>query len=204
MLTGVRPETYDKLQLNAGILLKDLDYASATDSASLATLIATAKSSGTGILGATRGGGTFTLTPTMRFIEADGVRNKFKGGTVCDGWDVKLSATLLEITGDNLKAAIPGASAVTSGNKTTITIARGFGDDAYIDNIIWVGDTSAGLMLIDLKNALNTKGFSLTFADKGEGTIPVEFEAHCDSVSSENLPVTIILLTKAAVQNGGT
>ena len=61
--TGLRPETFKRLQLNAGILLKDFAYSSATDAAALATLIKTAKETGTALLGATRGGGTFTCTP---------------------------------------------------------------------------------------------------------------------------------------------
>ena len=64
--TGLRPETFKRLQLNAGILLKDFAYSSATDAAALATLIKTAKESGTALLGATRGGGTFTCTPRDR------------------------------------------------------------------------------------------------------------------------------------------
>jgi hypothetical protein len=34
------------------------------------------------------------------------------------------------------------------------------------------------MMYIELQNALNTVGMTMTFADKGEGTIDVEFRGH--------------------------
>ncbi len=196
--TGLRPESFKKIQLNAGILLKDFDYSTATDAATLAALIKAAKEAGTGLLGATRGGGTFTCTPETREIEADGKRNAFVGSTIIDGWTIKLSATLLEISPENLKTALPGAATVTAGKKTTLTLSNNVADSDYIKNLIWIGDIGEGYLLIDLQNALNTTGITLTFTDKGEGTLPVEFTAHAAELNDDTMPFTIVHFDPAA------
>ena len=71
--SALRADTFDKLQLNAGILLKDLNYASVTDATALKTAIANIISGGSSpigtLIGATRGGGSFTVTREMRTPE---------------------------------------------------------------------------------------------------------------------------------------
>lgn len=198
--TGLTANSFKRLQLNAGILLKDFDYSSATDAATLAELIKTAKSTGTALLGATRGGGTFTCTPETREIEADGKRNAFVGSTIFDGWEIKLSTTLLEITPGNLAMALPGADVTdaSGGKKHTLTLSNDVDSDDYIDNLIWIGDTSEGYMLIDLQNALNTSGVTMTYTDKGEGTLPVEFVAHSATLNDDTMPFTIVHFDAAA------
>ena len=161
----------------AGIFLKDFDYASITDSGALKTAIATAISGDTGLLGATRGGGTFTVTREMRTPEIDGMRYQFKGGNFVDSVDAYLSTTLVEVTPENITNLLAGTK-TTSGKKTTIKMETAIESSDYLDNICWVGDLSDGrLVLICLKNAINTADFTLTFTDKGEGTLAVEFHA---------------------------
>lgn len=179
----LRNETFDNLQLNAGIFLKDFTYAEVADAAALKTAIASAITAGTKLLGATRGGGTFTVTREMRTPEIDGMRYNFKGGNFVDSVDAYLSTTVVEVTAQNF-ATLLGGSATTSGKKTTVKMQTAIGDDDYLTNICWVGDLSDGrLVLICLKNALNTADFSLTFTDKGEGTLAVEFHACQDEVN---------------------
>lgn len=198
--TGLRPETYNRLLLNAGILMKNFAYSTATDAASLSTLIKTAKESGTSLLGATRGGGTFACTPETREIEADGKRNAFVGSTIFDGWTIKLNTTLLEITPGNLAMALPGASVSddTGGKVHTLTLTNDVDSDDYINNLVWIGDTSEGYMLIDLENALNTSGVTITYTDKGEGTLPVEFVAHAATLNDDAMPFKIVHFDKAS------
>ena len=74
--------------------------------------------------------------------------------------------------------------ATTSGKKTTGTMRTAIDPDKdYISHLQWVGDLADGrLALIELDNALNTSDFSLTFTDKGEGTMAAESHAHQDDV----------------------
>ena len=126
---------------------------------------------------------SFECTPEMRQIEVDGKRYEFIGSEVIDSWTVQLSATLKEVTPANLKMAFAtGEITTVSTNKTKIKVRTDLKEGDYIKNLIWVGSTSKGALLIDLKNALNTTGVTLTFEDKNESNIPVTFAAHQDSV----------------------
>lgn len=185
MTSPIRTEAFQKLQLNAGIFLTGLDYSSITDEAALKTAIAAAVTAGTTILGVTRGGGSFTVTRELRTPEVDGMRYPFKGSDFVDSVDAYLSGTLLEATPDNFKRILGSATKTTSGKKTTITMHTAIDPDTdYIDTLCWVGDLADGQMiLIELDNAINTSDFSLTFTDKGEGTMTFEFHARQEDVA---------------------
>jgi hypothetical protein len=203
-VTAVRPQTFERLQLDAGAFVKNFDVSTYTEYDALEEALFAAIKDGTKTLGATRGGGTFTATPTIRNREADGKRYEFKGSTVIDFWDIKLTTTLMEITPDNFTLALGTAEktedkSFTTGKKTTIKLRTNIEDSDYIQNLVWFGNTSKGLVAIALDNALNNTGVTLTFSDKGEGTIPVEFHAYQDTVeNNEYAPCTIYYFDKAA------
>lgn len=200
LTSPIRSETFQKLQLNAGIFLKNLDYSSITDSDALKTAIAAAITAGTTLLGATRGGGSFTVTREIRTPEVDGMRYGFVGADFVDSVDAKLSTTLVEVTPDNIVATLGSATATTSGKKTTINMHTAIQDSDYISSLTWVGDLSDGrLVAIKLKNALNTADFTLTFTDKGEGTLAAEFHARQSNVNDyDNAPFEVVFFDKAA------
>ena len=201
MTTGLRASTFENLQLNAGMFLANFDYSTATDAATLGALLKTEreKTSGSALIGATRGGGTFVCTPNTRSIEADGKREEWKGSSVNDGWTIKLTTTLLEINATNLKRSFGTADVTDTEKKHTIKIRTDIKDADYIDSLVWVGDTSKGYVLIAIKNAMNTAGATLTWTDKGEGTIPVEFTAHQDGLETDGYaPCEVIFFDPAA------
>lgn len=198
LTSPIRTETFQKLQLNAGIFLKNLDYSSVTDAAALKTAITTAVTAGTTILGATRGGGTFTVTRELRTPDVDGMRYPFIGSDFVDSVDAYLSTTLIEVTPANLALTLGTATTTTSGKKTTIKMHTAIQDSDYVQTLTWVGDLADGqLVAITLKNALNTADFSLTFTDKGEGTIAAEFHARQASVAAyDEAPFEIVYFDK--------
>jgi hypothetical protein len=201
MTTGLRASTFENLQLNAGMFLANFDYSTATDAATLGALLKTEreKTSGSALIGATRGGGTFVCTPNTRSIEADGKREEWKGSSVNDGWTIKLTTTLLEINATNLKRSFGTADVTDTEKKHTIKIRTDIKAADYIERLVWVGDTSKGYVLIAIKNALNTAGATLTWTDKGEGTIPVEFTAHQDGLETDGYaPCEVIFFDPAA------
>lgn len=178
LTSPIRSETFENLQLNAGIFIKNFDYSEIDDATELKTAVATAITAGTNILGATRGGGTFTATREIRTPEVDGMRYGFIGSDFVDSADAYLSTTLVEVTPDSIKACLGNATTSTSGKKTTIKMHTAIEDTDYLTNLCWIGDIADGrLVLICLKNALNTADFTLTFTDKGEGTLAAEFHA---------------------------
>lgn len=206
---GLRSETFDNLQLNAGIFIKNLAYSGTgapTDATSLKTLITGIKngtvSNKGDILGATRGGGTFTVTREMRTPEIDGIRYNFKGGNFVDSVDAYLSTTLVEVTEANIcdLLAAKKDSSASSTNVNVYKMGTAIDDDAYLDNLCWIGDLADGrFVMIVLKNAINTADFTLTVADKNEGTLAVEFHATQDEVDDyDYAPFEIVYFEKAS------
>ena len=196
LTSPIRSEAFENLQLNAGIMLYNFNYDSYTDAASLKAAIASAVSENTNILGVTRGGGSFTVTRELRQPEVDGMRYNFVGGNFVDSADANLSTTLLEVTPANIKMLLGTGQSTTSGKKTTIRMKTAIDPESYLTNVVWVGDISdGGYVLIALKNALNTADFSLTYTDKGEGTLAAEFHAHqADVLDYDYAPFEIIYL----------
>lgn len=185
--TPLRSATFENLQLNAGAFFKNANYSSIANAGALKTAIAAALTGASGalgtLLGATRGGGSFTVTREMRQPDLDGRRYGFKGDTFVDSVDAQLSTTLVEITPDNLVAALGSATVTGTAPKQTIKLGTAIDTDDYLTNICWVGDLADGrYVLICLNNALNQADLSLTFADKNEGTLPVEFHAKQSNV----------------------
>lgn len=177
---ALRNATFDNLQLNAGLFLKDFDYSDIADAKALKAALTAAITAGEKILGATRGGGTFTVTRDMRTPDIDGIRYNFKGGNFVDSMDAYLATTVVEVTPENF-AGLLGGTATKDGKKTTVKMQTAIDDEDYLENLCWIGDLSDGrLVLICLYNALNTADFTFTFADKNEGTLAVEFHA-CQS-----------------------
>lgn len=183
MVTPCRTETFQNLQLNAGAFLIGFDYSTYNDATALRTALSTALQDSTKLLGATRGGGTFVVTSEIREPDVDGKRYRFKGGAFVDSVDAQLTGTLVEIRPEIFAKVLATGESTTSGKVTTVKMHTAIQNTDYINSLVWVGDMSdGGLVLIALKNALNNNGMTLTFTDKGEGTIPFEFHAYQDSV----------------------
>ena len=198
MITGLRPATFENLQLNAGCFVAGMDMSTYETSTELAAALVEAMDDPEKWLGATRGGGTFQCTPTMRSIEIDGKRAEYVGSVLNDGWTVKLTTTLLEATPENFKRALISADVTTNGSRTTIQARNSIKTEDYIPHLAWVGDTAQGLIAIELDSALNLSGASFTFTDKGEGTLPVEFQAHYATMQNQETAPFRIHVFKAA------
>lgn len=204
--TPLREATFQNLQLNAGIFIANADYSSIANASTLKTAItnliagtSSAFGSSAKLLGATRGGGSFTVTREIRVPEVDGRRYGFKGDSFVDSVEAQLSTTLIEITKDTFLTALAGSAVTGNSPKQTIKLSTAIGTSDYLTNVCWIGDLSDGkLLLICLQNALNTADLTLTFTDKGEGTLPVEFHAKQSSVNDyDNAPFEIVYFTPA-------
>lgn len=187
IISGLTAKTFKNLQLNEGAFLLGFDLSTYTDAATLATAVAAALTAGTDVLGATIGGGSFSAEPSIREIEVDGMRYPFVGSTVNDMWTIKLSGTAKEVNADNFARFLMTCDKDTSkANVTKLTVRTEIKTSDYIDKLTWIGSTSEGLCAIELENVLNISGATLTFQDKGEGSIPFEFQAHCADLDSQD------------------
>lgn len=200
-LSALREATFDNLQLNVGIFVKNFkDTADAcADAAALLTAIETAITTGTDLLGVTNGGGQFSVSREMRNPQIDGLRYRFKGGTFVDSADPQLSTTLAETTPENFAVAL-GGTATTTGKKTVVKMPTALSDSSYLDDLCWAGELADGRMvMICLYNALNTADFTFTFKDKGEGNFGVEFHGCQDEVADyDEAPFEVVFFGKAS------
>lgn len=186
----MRPDTFKNLELNAGVFFQGFDWSNIKTGQEMKEAIKAFIAADKGVLGATRGGGTFECTPDIRNIEADGKRYEFIGSTVNDGWTVQLSTTLIEVTPENFALALMCAEIENPEDKPDVTIVKvrtAIDESDYKPNICWIGDLSSGAyILIELDNAMNTEGANFTFTDKGEGTLPVTFVAHQGDLENQD------------------
>ena len=137
------------------------------------------------VLGPTRGGAEFTVTPSIRDIEFDGRKGKTKGMQVKDGEDVSLKISTLCCSLDYLKLAIPGATV----NPSTNTLTPGnFGvvqSSAYLTNVAVVTKMLDGTYtILKVENAMHEGAFTYKGVSKNENEHSLEFLGHYDATSS--------------------
>jgi hypothetical protein len=200
MITGLRPATFENLQLNAGVFLEGFDATKYADASALEDAILDALESGAGVLGATVGGGSFVAEPSTRQIDADGMRYPVVGSTVNDMWTARLTGTLKEVTPENFKRVLMTCDLDESKpNVKVLTVRTDVTPEDYIPRLCWVGDTSKGFVMIELDNVLNMTGASFTFTDRGEGTLPFDFQAHLSDITAmDKAPFRIYFFDEAA------
>jgi len=159
------------------------------------------------LLGATRGGGSFSAVPEIRAIEVDGVRGKAKGLQMIDEWEIKMMANVLEVTLDGLASALTASSIDKTTNDTyEILRAKNYiALDDYYDNITYVGKISGAdkPLIIQIYNAINTTGLTLETEDKNEAVTEMEFEGHYDEKDLDHPPFKIFYPKRDGSENGG-
>lgn len=135
------------------------------------------------VLGPTRGGAEFTITPSIRDIEYDGRKGKTML-QVKDGEDVELKINTLNCSQDMLKKALPGATS------TTGTLTQGsFGlidKQEYIKTISVITKTLDGTFkVLTMKNALHEGAFTFKAASKAENEHNLDFIGHYDPMNQD-------------------
>ena len=140
------------------------------------------------VLGPTRGGATFTATPSIRDIEFDGRKGKSKNLQVKDGEDVELKINTLCCSLDNLKLAIPGAKIeekkITPGKFGVIS------SDSYLKNVAVItkmlDDT---FTIIKMSNPMHEGAFEYKGVSKSENEHNLDFLGHYDptDATEENI-----------------
>lgn len=165
---GITADTPYRLVLDAGKVYKNF-----VDPANPGTLI-----------GATRGGSTFTIETEYREMPFDGAKGPMKGGRRITKVTCKLVVNFIEVTKQMLLDALPGSEADTtttlSPDHVTIRRALQLGDSNYIDNIVLLCQMSGGdsPLGVGIENALCDGGFEMSFAENEESVLSVQFTGH--------------------------
>lgn len=196
--SGYTKGTAEKLLLDAGAFF--LNFKVDTDT--FESAVTAGK-----LLGATKGGGEFAAVPEIRQIEVDGVKGKAKGLEVIDSWDVHIKANVLEVKKDSLAKALCASETDSETNaEYDIIKAKNYIDLAdYIDNVTWVGTLSGSEkpVIIQIYNALNGDGLTLSTTDKAEAVIAMTFNGHYDDDEYQDNPPFKIYYPKATTEGEG-
>lgn len=172
--TVIPQDTFDQIQLDAGVLLKTFDPANPAveDSA---------------IITATTGGINATCVPTFSDMgeDVDNCPPNMKELKHLDGWECKMAFTALGTSPEAIKFAL-GCADIDSQNSSKIIPRKDLKQSDFSD-VWWVGDRAdGGLVAVQLLNALSTAGFSLQTTKSGKGQISCELTGHV-SMSAQNV-----------------
>ncbi len=189
--TQIPADTFEQLQLNAGVIASDFTPNTGSLTAS-------------NIIGATSGGVNFTSTPTYKDFgeDIDNCPKNTKELKKIDGYDVKLSGTLVTVTAAVAKKLVGAADVVT--NKITPRADLASTDFA---DLWWIGDysdkngaTNGGFVAIHVLDALSTGGFQLQSSDKEKGKFAFEFTGHTSLATPSVVPFEVYVKAGTAEQ----
>ena len=191
--TQVATDAFQKLQLNAGILLTEFDPTSPTVDK-------------TKIFAATSGGASFNAGIEYEDFgeDIDNVPANTKQLKRISSITPVLSGTLKTVDTAVAKALMAAADVNSSTGK--VTPRTDLLDDDFFD-LWWVGDYSdinadsgtgqtaktAGFIAIKLIDALSTGGFQLQPNDKGKGDFEFEFTGHYDISNMDTVPYELYI-----------
>ena len=190
--TKIPSTTFQKIQLNAGVLLDSFVPSTATVSAD-------------SIIGATSGGNQFTATPTFSDWgeDIDNCPKNTKELKKLDEWQVTMSGTF--VTADTAVAKRLIAAADIDGTDNTKVVPRNDVLDEDFTDLWWVGDysnengeTNGGYIAIHMINTLSTGGFKIQSGDKAKGQFAYEITAHYSINQQDKVPFEIYIKSGTA------
>lgn len=176
--TVIPEDTFEGLQLDAGVLLRTFDPANpvAPDDED--------------IICATTGGINPSCVPTYSDMgeDVDNCPNNMKELKHLDSWECKFAFTALGVSPENIRMAL-GAADIDA-QTGAIVPRRNLSQSDFAD-LWWVGDRAdGGMVAIKLHNALSTGGFSLQTTKSGKGQVSCELTGHVSMDEQDTMPMT--------------
>ena len=183
--TIIPQNTFDALQMDAGVLLKRFnpDAPNVQDE---------------DIICATTGGINPSCIPTYSDFgeDVDNVPNNMKEFKHLDGWECKISTTGLGTSPELIQMAL-GVADIDAQNDGKVIPRMTLAQTDFTD-IWWVGDkANGGFVAIQLKNALSTGGFSLQTTKNGKGTVALEITGHVSITAQTVVPMVFYSIEPA-------
>ncbi|MBP5475124.1 MAG: Ig-like domain-containing protein [Methanomicrobium sp.] len=181
--TQVPSDTFEKLQLNAGILVDEFTPSTGVIG---------------NILGATSGGINFASNPSFTDFgeDIDNVPNNMMELKHLQAFDPVMSGTFLTVTAEVAQMLV-GAADIAGGDSTKVIPRQQLLTTDFTE-LWWIGDYSdkntgatAGFIAIHLLNALNTTGFQIQSTKDGKGTMSFEFHGHYSIDAQDTVPFEI-------------
>ncbi len=175
--TVIPQDTFEGLQLDAGVLLKTFDPQTG------------AAPKDEDIICATTGGINITCVPTYSDLgeDVDNCPVNMKELKHLDSWACKMAFTSLGTSKESIRLAL-GAADIDA-DAGSIVPRRDL-KQADFSSIWWVGDRAdGGFVAVQLKNALSTSGFSLQTTKSGKGQVSVELTGHVSISDQDAMPM---------------
>ena len=174
--TVIPQDTFNALQMDAGVLLRRFDPSAPAILDS-------------DIICATTGGINPSCVPTYSDLgsDVDNVPVNMKELKHLDSWECKISTTSLGTSPELIRLAL-GAADINA--ETSAIVPRKDLAQTDFSDIWWVGDKAdGGLVAAQLKNALSTGGFSLQTTKNGKGQIALEITGHVSINAQSVVPM---------------
>lgn len=181
MFTVIPEDTFNGLQLDAGVLLYDFDPTNP------------AEPDDEDIITATTGGITVSCVPQYSDLgeDVDNVPLNMLEFKHLDGWECSMSTTALGTTPEMIRLAL-GAADIDGTSK--IVPRRDLEATDFTD-IWWVGDRAdGGLVAVQLKNALATEGFTIQTTKNGKGQFSLGLTGHVSIKNQDEIPMVFYSL----------
>ena len=179
--TTLSLDAFDKLQLNAGVLLSDF------------TPSATPSIDREKIIGATTGGIQIQCVPEFEdFAEdVDNAPNNLKEFKRITGYNCEISTTLLNLSPASAKLIL-GAADIDGTNTSMITPRMELDAEDDFADLWWVGDMAdGGYIAVKVINALSTGGLSIQTTKNGKGKMAVTFTGHLALADPSVVPMVV-------------
>lgn len=187
--TVIPQDTFEGLQLDAGVLLKNFDPETG------------AAPKDEDIICATTGGISISCTPTYSdFAEdVDNAPTNLMEFKHLDGWECKIAFTSLGTSAESIRLALGAADIDPATGKITPRRTVKLAD---FSDVWWVGDRSdGGMAAIRQMNALSTGGFSLKTTKNGKGQVSMELTGHVSIKNQDTMPMEFY--STGPVETGG-
>lgn len=184
--TKIPVDTFNTLQINAGILLDEFTPATATAG---------------NLIAATTGGITMadSVTYTDYGEDIDNCPKNTMELKRLESHEFTMSGTYVTLDEDVAVSVVGAADSTTTSGVTKITPRNDLKISDFND-FWWVGDYSdknsgstAGFVAVHIMNALNTGGFSFTSSDKAKGQFPFTYTAHYSIDAQDTVPYEIFI-----------
>lgn len=177
MFTVIPKDTFDSMQLDAGVLLTSFDPSEPAAPADA------------DIICATTGGINVVCQPEYSDLgeDVDNVPNNMKELKHLDSWTCSLGFTSLDTSPEGIRLALGAADVDAESGK--ITPRRDLEQTDFSD-VWWVGDkANGGFVAVQLKNALATEGFSLQTTKNGKGQTDCTLTGHVSIDDQDTMPM---------------
>lgn len=177
--TKLPADTFETLQINAGVIAKSFD----TTTGALNT---------SDIIGATTGGITINCTPNFSDFgeDVDNCPNNTKQLKVLDDWTVTASGAFVSMSAASAEILVGAGDLTAASGK--IAPRADLDDDDFRD--IWFigdyGDRSGngGYIAVKIIDALSTGGWQLKTEKNNKGQFSFEFTGHYDLEDANRTP----------------